>query len=56
MRQETPCEWCKAKSACLKSTEYVRSCLFAWAHGMDTPEFCPDHEPDWYKGIEGVRR
>lgn len=49
------CGWCAVVRECPpeKQMEYKARVFFSMA--KDIPHSCPDHEPLWYKGIEGCR-
>lgn len=49
------CDWCEAVRECPpeRRTDYRARVFFTMFD--PAPHQCPDHEPVWYKGIEGVR-
>jgi hypothetical protein len=50
---ELPCSWCREERWCALKAEFMPRFVFAM---LQRPVSCERHDPDWYKGLEGVRR
>lgn len=52
--RKTPCEWCALRRECDDRRRHDVMVRFVCTMFDMAPYQCPDHEPVWHKGIEGV--
>lgn len=54
LRLQTPCDWCGVRGCGLDRREQVKA-RYVPTMFDQVPYMCPDHEPVWYRGMEGCR-